>query len=92
MRPRPVAARLVPVEVPAKRCCATGCGDKIKGDTDVDLMYEVTFDDGSISYVEKNGSCEEWFVAGHPDYGHPYGWCPGLPPALQRIAAEEARR
>jgi hypothetical protein len=49
--------------VPARfgvRCCATGCGDKIKPL------------DKDVAYLE-DLSCAYWFENGHPDYGHPLG-------------------
>jgi hypothetical protein len=40
-------------------------------------MWEITWEDGAISHLEEG--CVDWFVLGHPDYGFPFGWCPGLP-------------
>ena len=57
--------REVPAVVPCVRCCAPGCGDKIKPD---DTMLELTAPDGSVrGYLEH--SCVDWFVLGHPDHG-----------------------
>ena len=58
------------ITYPAKRCCATGCGDKIKGPCN-DYLIEVTFPDGTIKYLEE--CCVENFEHGHPDYGYPMG-------------------
>lgn len=69
---KPVRAEMVPVHYPAERCCAPGCGDKIKGES----MYLVVFDDGTHAYLEPE--CIPCFVDGHPDYGHGFGWCDGL--------------
>jgi hypothetical protein len=66
MRPRPIAAAVVATPE-SIRCCATGCGDKIK-DPD---CWRVEFADGSALFLERG--CVGWFVNGHPDYGHPYG-------------------
>lgn len=70
-------ARRVPIHYPAERCCATGCGDKIKGDASMnDSMIEVVFPDGTMRYLgESIGhlSCVEAFEHGHSDYGFPRG-------------------
>lgn len=58
------------------RCCATGCGDKIKHLKPGDLCFEITWSDGSVSHLERG--CVEWFVSGHPDYGFGHGVVPGL--------------
>ena len=68
--------RRVQIVVPCKRCCATGCGDKIKPmgsipDDPDDIMIEVTDPDGKVAYLED--CCVDYFVHGHPDYGHPIG-------------------
>lgn len=70
MKKQVVSVRKTPVVIPAKRCCAPGCGDKIKPCEPDDWMYEVTWDDGSVSHVEEN--CAGWVKDGHPDYG--CGW------------------
>ena len=55
----------VTITYPAKRCCAPGCGDKIKGDGDVDdTMLRVHWDDGSVSHLEEQ--CLTWFEDGQP--------------------------
>lgn len=71
---KPVSARKTKVRIPARRCCAPGCGDKIKpmGDPELDWMWRVRFDDGSVAFVEQ-GLCEDWFENGHPDYGGGHG-------------------
>ena len=61
-------ARYVPVTFPTKRCCATGCGDKIKDDRMIEVKSATT---GEIFYLEEG--CIEWFEDGHPDYGFPRG-------------------
>ncbi len=75
--PTAIYGERVPCVYPAKRCCATGCGDSIKGDvsnppkpTD-DTMIRVHWSDGTSNYLEEG--CLDWFQNGHPDYGHPYG-------------------
>jgi hypothetical protein len=37
----------------------------------MDWMYEITWDDDHVSYVEQG--CEGWFRDGHPDYGCGHG-------------------
>lgn len=64
-------ARYVPVVFPAERCCAPGCGDKIKIGNRNNEMVEITDSDGQVLYLEEN--CIEWFENGHPDYGCPRG-------------------
>ena len=59
------------------RCCAVGCGDKIKQNASDPVLYEIVWSDGSISYLEDD--CLEWFVNGHPDYGGARGPVDGLP-------------
>jgi hypothetical protein len=71
---KPVSARTIPARLGA-RCCAPGCGDKIKPDPG-DSMTEVTWSDGTTSYIERG--CERWFVVGHPDYGGGHGPVSGL--------------
>jgi hypothetical protein len=70
---KPIKAERVPVVFPAERCCAPGCGDKIK---DGPLMWRITWDDGDVSYLEDG--CVDWFVNGHPDYGGKFGPVMGL--------------
>lgn len=53
---------------PYPRCCAPGCGDKIKDD---DVLKVIGFVDGRPRYLEE--CCVENFVHGHPDYGSPVG-------------------
>lgn len=45
------------------RCCAPGCGDKIKDDTCIELVFV----DGTKRYLEQD--CLDWYVNGHPDVG-----------------------
>lgn len=71
--PKPIMARLIETTIPARRCCAPGCGDKIQ-DTET---YEITWSDGGIMYLESG--CVDWFVNGHPDYGCARGPVDGLP-------------
>lgn len=59
----------------APGCCAPGCGDKIKPGCD-ETCFEITWSDSSVSHLEEG--CVEWFIDGHPDYGHGYGTVPGL--------------
>ena len=60
---RPWQAEHTPVVFPAKRCCAPGCGDKIKDGR----MLKLTDGTGEVLYLEEG--CVDWFVHGHPDYG-----------------------
>lgn len=74
--PKAEARRYVKVEeilitLPAKRCCATGCGDKIKPLHSGDTCLKITWMDGTESMLEMG--CIDWFVNGHPDYGYGYG-------------------
>lgn len=66
MRPTPISAIIVATPA-GVRCCATGCGDKIK---DPECL-RVEFVDASVAFLERG--CVAWFVNGHPDYGHPFG-------------------
>ena len=66
MQPIPTAANLVATPA-GVRCCAAGCGDKIKDPE----CWRVKFTDGSAAFLERG--CVAWFVTGHPDYGHPFG-------------------
>ena len=68
---RYVKLREVYIEHPFPRCCATGCGDKIKPISSGDTCLEVTWLGGDVTYLEFG--CIEWFVHGHPDYGYGYG-------------------
>lgn len=65
----PLHATRVPIH-PAEYCCAIGCGDAIKGLDPEGMMLEVTWSDGTVTYLEDNHSCISWFEDGHPD--HPY--------------------
>ncbi len=68
---RTFRARRVPIEF-GKRCCATGCGDKIKGFDASDTCVEATdIATGEVLYIEDG--CIENFEKGHEDYGHPIG-------------------
>lgn len=58
--------RLVPVTFPAKRCCAPGCGDKIKSPKWMIEVYGY-YSPEEHGYLEE--SCREWFENGHPDHG-----------------------
>lgn len=92
-RPKPVSARKVPARF-GERCCAPGCGDKIKPDDPTDTMYEVTWSDGALSYLESN-PCARWFTEGHPDYGAGHGPVRGLPgdrPRLSNSPSEAVRQ
>jgi len=60
------------------RCCAPGCGDQIKEWCADQQVYRIVWSDESISYLEDD-SCVDWFVNGHPDYGHARGPVVGLP-------------
>jgi hypothetical protein len=75
MRAKPLRAVRVPVTFPARRCCAPGCGDKIKDDE----MFRIELSDGSTRFLE--AGCVPWFVDGHPDVpgGGGFGPVEGLP-------------
>jgi hypothetical protein len=77
---RPTRATQVPVRVPAARCCAPYCGDKIKGMPEADRMHEIEWSDGSRSYLHLG--CEREFVEGATGYAGPdmpgWGPVPGL--------------
>ena len=61
-------ARRISITHPAKRCCAPGCGDKIKHNVKGEQMIEVTdTETGKVYYLEEG--CIDWFENGHPDYG-----------------------
>lgn len=65
--PTPIVATRVKVPIPVRRCCAPGCGDKIKPLSDEDWCWRVKFSDGTTRWLEPG--CVEWLVNGHPDYG-----------------------
>ena len=69
--PRYVKVEEVLLEHPFPRCCTTGCGDKIKPLESGATCLKITWETGNVSYVE--WGCLDWFVNGHPDYGHGYG-------------------
>lgn len=77
---RPIRAIIVPVQVPAARCCAPYCGDKIKGIPGEDTMHEIEWSDGSRSHLHHG--CEREFVEGSTGYAGPdfpgWGPVPGL--------------
>lgn len=75
MSSTPVSARRIPGRL-GERCCAPGCGDKIKP-AEGDTMFEVTWSDGSLTYIE-DAICASWFQNGHPDVGGGRGRVPGL--------------
>ena len=56
---------------PTARCCAPGCGDKIKPLNSSDSCYEIMWLDGDVTYLESG--CLDWFVNGHPDYSNGFG-------------------
>lgn len=60
------------------RCCAPGCGDRIKEWGADQQVYRIVWSDASISYLE-DATCVDWFVNGHPDYGCARGPVVGLP-------------
>jgi hypothetical protein len=64
---RVIKARRVATE-PGRRCCAPGCGDKIKSP---EATIELTFPNGVVNYAEEG--CLDWVENGHPDYGCPRG-------------------
>jgi len=70
---------------PTARCCAPGCGDKIKPLNSSDSCYEIMWLDGDVTYLESG--CLDWFVNGHPDYGNGFG---KIAPPLNCAVSTEA--
>lgn len=62
MEPIVLAIEETPITYPARRCCAPGCGDKIKGYGD-ETALAVSWSDGSVDFLEH--CCRRRFLAGN---------------------------
>lgn len=61
---------------PTKRCCAPGCGDKIKTSSDDETMLRLTWSNDDVTYLEEG--CVEWFEDGYTDYRGGHGPLPAI--------------
>ena len=61
---------------PTKRCCAPGCGDKIKPSSDDETILRLTWSNDDVTYLEEG--CVAVFENGHPDYQCGHGPLPAI--------------